>query len=250
MAILRPQIFDIMKYIITLLLLVFFALTAESQVWFDAGVKGAFGPTMMLDNNVFDDGNYKHKLSTGHAIGGRLGVNLGYHAGFSLEYNAATGKQDFNLDGDLFNSFKWKHSDILLLFRYSGNGAYVEIGGEYSIMGDVTLTKFRGSQEFEEDVSDKFADNYKSGVFGFGSYLMGGDLFTVNLGIRLHFAIDDMVNDAGKELDYPFVDYQASYDPSRKTVATAAQLQAEFNYAWGRFAKTACSDRWRLFLFQ
>ena len=240
-----------MKFILTLLFGAFLTLSATSQVWFDAGVKGAYGPTMMLNKNVFDDGDYKHKLSAGHSIGGRLGVNFGYHAGFSLEYNASRGKQDFDLNADLFNSFKWKHNDLLLLFRYSGNGAYVELGGEYSIMGDVTVTRYRSGTITDVDVSDKFAENYKSGVFGFGSYLMGGDLFTVNLGIRLHFALDDMINESGRELQYPFVDHQpGQFDPTRKTLATAAQLQLELNYAWGRFAKTACSDRWRLFLFQ
>lgn len=240
-----------MRYILTLFFMVSFLFAAKSQVWFDAGVKAAYGPTFMLDKNVFDDGDYKHKLSTGHAFGGRLGVNFGYHAGVSLEYSAATSKQDFHLNGNPYNSFKWKHSDILLLFRWSGNGAYVELGGKYSDMGDVTLTKTRTTGETESDVSQFFAKNYKSGVFGFGSYLLGGDLFTMNLGIRLHFAIDDMVNETGKEGTYPIVDHIApSYDRSKKTLATAAQLQAEFNYAWGRFAKHACSDRWRLFLFQ
>ena len=239
-----------MKYILTFLFVATLALSVHSQVWFDAGIKGAYGPTMMLDKNVFDDGNYKHKLTTGHAIGGRLGVNFGYHAGVSLEYMAATSKQDFELGGSLYNTFKWKHNDMLLMFRYSGNGAYVELGGKYSNMGDVILERTRANTVPDEDVSDKFQKNYKSGVFGFGSYLMGGDLFTVNLGIRLHFAIDDMVNETGEELLYPFVDHQASYDPSVKTLATAAQLQLEANYAWGRFAKAACQDRWRLFLFQ
>lgn len=236
-----------MKYFLSLILIATVVFSAQSQVWFDAGVKAAFGPTLMYDQNVFDDGHYKHKLTMGNSFGGRLGVNFGYHAGTSLEYQVSTGRQDFELNGDLHNSFKWKHNDILLMFRYSGNGAYVEIGGEYSIMGDVTLT--RHTLNTTEDVSDKFAKNYKSGVFGFGSYLLGGDLITLNLGIRLHYAFDDMVNEFGKENDFPFVD-QVLRDPSKKTLATAAQLQAELNYAWGRFAKTACSERWRLFLFQ
>jgi len=236
-----------MRHILSFIIFASIAFSAQSQVWFDAGVKAAVGPTFMWDQNVFDDAHYKHKLTMGNSFGGRLGVNFGYHAGASLEYNASTGKQTFELNGDPQNTFKWKHNDILVLFRYSGNGAYVEIGGEYSIMGDVILE--RHNLNTEEEVSDKFAKNYKSGVFGFGSYLLGGDLITLNLGIRLHYAFDDMVNEQGKEANYPLVD-QVLPDPSKKTLATAAQLQAELNYAWGRFAKTACSERWRLFLFQ
>ncbi len=236
-----------MKYILTLFFVASLAISAQSQLWFDAGIKGAYGPTMMYDKNVFDDGDYKHKLTTGHAIGGRLGINFGYHAGISLEYQSATSNQAFELNGALHNTFKWKHNDILALFRYSGNGAYFEIGGKYSLMGDVNLT--RHTLNTSLDVSDKFNENYKSGVFGFGSYLLGSDLFSLNLGIRIHFSVDDMVNAAGKESNYPFVD-QVLRDPTKKTLATAAQLQAEFNYAWGRFAKAACQDKWRLFLFQ
>jgi len=236
-----------MKYFLTLLLVVTFALAAHSQLWFDAGVKGAYGPTLMLDNNVFDSGTYKHKLTTGHAFGGRLGVNFGYHAGVSLEYSKATSKQDFNYQGGVYNSFKWKHNDILLLFRYSGNGAYAELGGKYSLIKEVDLSRFNPSAT--TDVSDNFAKNYKSGVLGFGSYLMGGGLFTANIGIRMHFAIDDMVSELGKENDYPIVEYTLP-DRSKKTLATAAQLQLELNYAFGRFAKSACHDRWRLLLFQ
>ena len=80
---------------------------------------------------------------------------------------------------------------------------------------------------------------------------MGGGLFTANLGVRFHWSIDDMVNDAGKEARIPFTaEVNESYDPSKKTLATAAQLQLELNYAFGRFAKSACHDKWRLLLFQ
>jgi hypothetical protein len=235
-----------MKYTLTLFFVLSLALSAHSQWWFDAGAKAAFGPTMMYDQNVFDSGTYKHDLSTGSSFGGRLGFNYGYHVGLSLEYSGSTSKQDFNYNSDLYNSFKWKHNDISTMFRYSGNGAYIEVGAKFSSIKEVELDNVINGVS---DVTENFSENYTSGVFGFGSYLAGSELLTLNLGIRLHWAFDDMVNEMGKENDYPIIIYPLP-DPSLKTLATAAQLQFELNYAFGRFAKSACHDRWRLILFQ
>ncbi|MDQ3015949.1 MAG: hypothetical protein M3R25_04395 [Bacteroidota bacterium] len=239
-----------MKYFFTLLVLCTLAVSAQSQIWFEAGVKGAYGPTVLLDKNVFDSGNYKHKISTGHAIGGRLGVNFGYHAGFAVEYLAANSKQEFNLDGRLHTTYKWKHSDLLVLFRYAGNGAYVEVGGKYSNLGDVTRETKPADPDVDGDVSDIFEKNYTSGVLGFGSYLLGNDLLAVNLGIRIHYAFTDIITPAGKDNFYPAASDINNPDPDAKTLAAAAQLQLEVNYAFGRFSKTACHDRWKLILFQ
>lgn len=236
-----------MKQLFTLLVLMTLAVSANSQWWFDAGVKGAYGPTMMYDQNVFDDGDYKHAISTGTSIGGRLGFNYGYHVGLSLEYAGSTSNQDFNYQNqDPFNSFKWKHNDISALFRYSGNGAYIEVGGKYSNVKEVELDNVSNGVS---DATEFFEKNYTSGIFGFGSYLMGSELLTLNLGIRVHWGFTDMVNEAGKEGNYPIV-VENLKDPSKKTLATAAQLQVELNYAFGRFSKTACHDRWKLILFQ
>jgi hypothetical protein len=235
-----------MKYLLTLTFLMSLTLTAQSQWWFDAGVKGSYGPTMMYDQNVFDDGDYKHKISTGTSLGGRLGFNYGYHVGLSLEYAGATSNQEFEYDGDLYNSFKWKHNDISTLFRYSGNGAYIEVGAKFSKIKEVELDNVNDGIS---DATQYFNENYTSGIFGFGSYLLGSELLTLNMGVRLHWGFTDMVNDAGKDAGYPIV-VEALKDPSKKTLATAAQLQLELNYAFGRFSKEACHDRWKLILFQ
>lgn len=235
-----------MRILYTLLLFVLFQVGAKAQLWFDAGIKGAYGPTLMYDKNVFDRSDYKHKLTAGHSFGGRLGVNFGYHAGVSLEYNLASSKQAFNNNDEVFNTFKWKHNDLAALFRWSGSGAYVEAGGKYSIMNEVLLDNVVNG---ESDVTDRFEKNYLSGIFGFGSYIMGSELLSVNLGIRLHWAFTDMVNELGKSQNYPLI-ITSLDDPEKKTLATAAQLQLEINYAFGRFAKEGCHDRRKLIFFQ
>lgn len=241
-----------MRFLLPLLILLVLASPVRSQWWFDIGANGAVGPTLMYDKNVFDDGDYKHKASFGNSFGGRLGFNYGYHVGLSLEYNAAKSNQDFNYNDRDFSSFQWKHSDLAALFRYSGNGAYVEVGGKYSNMKEVTLETVQANPSFAVgDVTDRFSDDYFSGIFGFGSYLMGSDLLTLNIGVRLHWGFADIVNEAGKASpDYYPILVKPLKDPSKKTLATAAQLRFELNYAFGRFSKEACHDRWRLILFQ
>jgi hypothetical protein len=235
-----------MKHLFTLLIFFCLAVPGKSQWWFDAGAKGSFGPTLMYDQNVFDSGSYKHKLTTGYSYGARLGFNHGHHVGFSLEYNLATLKQDFNYQSQVYNKFNVRHNDIVGVFRYSGDGAFVEIGAELANIKKVELDNVDAPGIVE--VTDNFEKNYLSGVLGFGSYLAGNDLLSVNLGIRLHWAFDDMVSATGKANDYPIIVYPLP-DRSQKTLATAAQLQLEINYAFGRFAKTACSERWKLILF-
>jgi hypothetical protein len=240
-----------MKQFLTLLVFVVCTATASAQMWFDAGIKGSIGPTLLYDQNVFDAGLYKHKITTGNSIGGRLGINMGYHAGFSLEYASATSKQQFQYNSDLFNTFKFRHNDFIGVFRYSGNGAYVEVGGKYSSIKDVEVEQADVVQV--ADVTNDFEKNFVSGIFGFGSYIAGDDLLSVNLGIRIHWGFSELKNEAGQENRQPFYNVPPpaeDYDPAKKTSLAAAQLQLEVNYAFGRFAKTACSDRWKLILFQ
>jgi hypothetical protein len=235
-----------MKYLFTFSMFMFLAVSAQGQWWFDAGIKGAWGPTGMSDQNVYDDANYKHKITTGNAFGARLGINTGYHVGLSLEYAGATSNQDFEYNGDVYNSFKWKHNDISTLFRYSGNGAYIELGAKFSNISEVELET---AGVGVSDVTENFVDSYTSGVFGFGSYLLGTELLTLNMGIRVNWAFDDMVSETGKENNYPIV-VEPLKDPSIKTHAASVQLQLELNYAFGRFSKEACHDRWKLILFE
>ena len=235
-----------MKHLFTLMMLMCLGYTAQGQWWFDAGIKGSWGPTGMSDQNVYDDANYKHKISTGTSFGGRVGINTGYHVGLSLEYAGANSNQEFEYNGDVFNSFQWKHSDISTLIRYSGNGAYIEGGAKFSNIKEVELDNVTNGIS---DVSENFVDSYTSVVFGFGSYLLGTELLTLNLGVRGCWAFDDMVSETGKENNYPIV-VEDLKDPTVKTHAASVQLQLELNYAFGRFSKEACHDRWKLILFQ
>jgi hypothetical protein len=235
---------SVMKTITTIFLAVMVT-PLFGQAFFDAGIKGAYGPTLMFNQNVFDDGTYDHVLNSGGAFGAKLGVHWANHHGVTFDYMRASSRQDFDLAANQQHEYIWKHNDLLLMYRYSGNGAYIEIGPKISFVSDVTSRLF-GVEE--PDAAANFVDNYKSVVFGFGSYLLGSDLVTLQAGVRLHWALDDMISEQGMEQGYPAKGKVfASYE---KTKATAAQFSIELNYAFGRFAKASCSHRWRLILFE
>ncbi|MDX1480002.1 MAG: hypothetical protein R3301_19980 [Saprospiraceae bacterium] len=225
------------------------AQSVHAQAWFDLGFKFGVGPTIMYNKNIFDDRDYDHVLTSGTAIGGKLGVNFADHHAFTFDYLSSKSKQNFEYsDGvvnNLRNEFAWDHSDILIMYRYSGYGAFIELGPKFSSVKEVRQS-FLGAPE--GDVSNLFEDNYKSVVFGFGSYLMGSDLLTVQVGVRLHYALDDFISPEGQALNFPTV--ATAYQEYRETRATAVQFGVEINYAFGRFARAACSHRWKLILFE
>ncbi len=234
-----------MKIVLTLVLTAALS-PLFGQIFFDAGIKGGYGPTFLFNQNISDDGKYGYALTSGYTFGGKLGVHFHDHHGFTVDFMGSKSKQNFDLPGNGSHDYDWKHNDLLIMYRYSGNGAYVEIGPEISFLRQVN-SSVNGSPK--QDVSPNFVDNYKLIVFGFGSYLAGTELLSVQAGVRLHWAFDDMVSAQGKENDFPATQtsHFANYTKSH---ATAAQFMVEVNYAFGRFAKASCSQRWRLILFE
>jgi len=215
--------------------------------WFDIGVKAAYGLTMMGNNNVFDDRQIDHRISGGYGFGVNVGVHFGQNSGVLVEYMRSTGTQKFDDESTPTTSlidYKWNSNDVLLLYRFSGNGGYFEIGPKVSFLSDMTLDVEAAT--VPDDVNVYFEDTWFSGVLGFGTYIAGSDVFTIQAGIRLHYQFGDMVNDAGADIGYPVGEI---YDTYKKTYLIMAQAHIEFNYAFGRFAKESCRDRWKLILF-
>lgn len=215
------------------------------QVWFDLGVKGTYGITMMANKNIFDDRDIDHQITGGYGFGVSLGAHFGDHQGVLIEYMRGYGKQNFNEEiGTLqTNNFSWTTNDVLVLYRYTGYGAYFEVGPKVSFVSDV-MNAYHDQPT--TDVSNLFEDTWISGVVGFGSYIAGSELFSLQIGLRLYYQFGDMINAEGRALNLPAY---IEYDTYTKTNLIAAQLHLEFNYAFGRFAKASCNDRWKLIIF-
>ena len=242
-----------MKKIGFICLMLLFAIEGKAQMFFDAGVKTAFGPTVIFNKDIFDSGEYRHNATMGFAYGGKFGVNFNGHNAITLDIMRQKSRQELEFDlgntKSIADLIEWQHTDIMLLYRFSGMGAYIELGPKISNIGKVTHDA--ENMTSIDDATEFYEDRYLSGVFGFGSYLAGSELVTLQLGVRIHFAWDDMVKPSGKELvnNYPTPQFPQQLN-NAKTLATAGMLHLELNYAFGRFAKTECTGRRILILFE
>ena len=218
------------------------------QIWFDVGLKGSWGTSFMINTNIFDDDRIDHRLSPAYSYGASVGVHFDKRNGLVVEYLRSRSNQYFDderagidLTEDVRQS--WITNDVGLYFKHSGYGVYVEIGPKIGFVSDAFVRIDDGE---ELDMTENVSKNLYSGVLGFGTYLLGSDAFTLQLGIRLQYQFNDLAEDGESSL-YPVFEDYADY---KSTNPVHAQLMLEFNYAIGRFAKESCRDRWKLILFQ
>jgi len=234
-----------MKKII-LLSVLFFAINfglKSQQMWFDAGLKGAYGPTMLINKNVMDERNLTQKITTGFGYGGKFAINFGYIHGITFDFMLNTAHQGYDytktnetLDVD------WQTKDIYVLYRLYRTINYMEIGPKFS-----KVSYFRNN---DIDTDGNYVESYPSAVLGFGWYIFGNKSFTATMGLRFEYAFNDILNKTGKENGYPVNPYRTtSYDDYTTTNPFIAQLSFEINWGLGYFAKTACGGRRHFFSF-
>ena len=240
----------ILPVIITLL-----ALQTQAQdMWFEAGIKAGYGPTVLWESNISDSDFHDMNINSGVRYGLNLNVNFDQGGGIILETLITHGKQTFDYDGfgDILagkHTIDWKSTDVFLLYRFVNRGAFIEIGPKMSFMGSVDhdLSNNPTNPFAEIDVESMYTDNYLSGVLGFGGYLFGSREFTVGLGLRFEYAFQNFTSDEGKEAGFPLTSaLDSSYDPGDlRNINVYATL--EIKIPIGRFSKIQCGQRGFLF---
>lgn len=250
-----------MKKLITILTLTLFFQFAHAQqeVWLDIGLKGGYGMSLLYNKNLWDDSGYNHQFSSGNGFGGRFGVNFGYNHGISIEAMSRRLSQDFEYNvadpitgttATYHNDIKWKNIDLYLLYRPSSSRVYMELGPMFSLVRKVEQEDELFIPSGEVNIQDFYAQNYVSGVFGFGGFLVGDDTFSLNFGFRLHYAFQDFVSEQGRasfdtyaSFPTPGLGVNANYDPYKSTNPLYAEVSIELSIGIGRFAKASCSKR-------
>jgi len=235
-----------MKKIILLFSILFtinMSISAQ-EMWFDAGLKGAWGPTLLINKNVMDESYLNQKVSTGYGFGAKAAINFGYIHGITFDFMYNTGHQAYESTNVAYKSVdvKWKTYDIYVLYRMYRTINYLELGAKFS-----KVAEFQNNDVIS---TENYVPNYPSAVLGFGWYIFGNKSFTGTLGLRFEYAFNDIISTTGKRKGYPVNPYKIeSYDKYTTTNPLIAQLSFEINWGLGYFAKTACGGRRHFFSF-
>ena len=225
--------------------LLFLAAGLKAQLWLEIGGKANYGLTGYYNKNIINDRQHDFSLNGGLAYGGVIGLNIGDYHGFNIEGLKATSQQKLSyrdLLADIDNVLQWETFDLYFLYRYySESGAYFEIGPKLSKVKLVEQTL----EKSLSDVKDLYEDQDLSAALGLGGFLAGTDIFTLKLGIRLEYAFQDFVNEAGMDSGHPapYTSY-SSYTPTHPVRAT---IGIELNFGVGGVAQASCGRRRLMF---
>ena len=115
---------------------------------------------------------------------------------------------------------------------------------------DNNITLFVPVRNNNIETTQFYVENYPSAVIGFGWYVFGKEAFTATAGIRVEYALTDVISADGKAAGYPANPVRVTaFDPYETTNPLSAQLVFEINWGIGYFAKTACAGRKHFFSF-
>ena len=214
------------------------------EIWIEASAKGGYGVSFLYNSNIIDDNSYSYKFTPTYGFGAKLAVNFGAYNGLSVEGMYNTLGQDFEYNGvgitGIKNEISWKSIDAYLLYRYTRNRVFIELGPMYSLVQEVNQTD--AGVEFQ-NVENNYEKNYLSGVFGWGGYLTSAETFSLGIGMRFHYGLTDFISSEGQKNGFPNSIKINDYPDYKKTRPAFVQVLLEFNFGIGRFAKAQCSKR-------
>ncbi len=217
-------------------------------LWLDAGVKGSYGPNMMVNTDILNGTNYTPKLNGSYSAGAKFGLNFGEYYALTIDGMYSQFKEQFTYKQDqssspVINEYRWSNIDLYPMFRYNRTINYVEFGPRIAYLQN--MRQANATSSFT-DVTSDFNSTNISAVLGFGWYAAGDDAFTIIVGARLGYQIGEFVSDAGlanNQIKLGIVEGNASTNPA------FVHLVFELNWGLGYYAKTVCGGRARFFRF-
>lgn len=238
-----------MKKLSVLAVAMLFALATKGQLWFDLGIKGGYTPGMSINSNLFNDDAYQLGYDHSYLFGGKIGINFNAEHSITIDglltsignarkVETESISEDFNL--------RLNYLEIPILYRLNKeNGSYAEVGPQIGLL--------QGAAVNGNDVKSQFNNTNFGIAVGTGQYIGGGNLFGLNLGVRIAYMFNDIVgadfqSETGSAVYVPVGDSESfSY---KGTTNFYAGVVAEFNFNFGYFVKgSGCHKNTRFKLF-
>ncbi|MBN8703253.1 MAG: hypothetical protein J0M08_09310 [Bacteroidetes bacterium] len=248
----------IQKLTIAILLTTITISSAQKKIWFDVGVKGGYGVTLITNGNIWNDRNIGNEITPGYCYGGKIGINFNESHEVTIDIMSSSLNQLYKIKTDSLSYNKTvaiSTLNFLLLYRHhAANGSYAEIGPQLSLI-QKTSEKNSIATAFTASPKNYYTSNYYAAVFGFGGSILGTDNATLLLGCRFTYALSDILTSAGGKstnTSYPFNDgtYITTFKSYKPLKPLTAMLVMEFNFDLGYFSKSSCKrGRHKFLLF-
>lgn len=227
-----------------LLAVTFFILTfsANSQLWFDVGLKGGGGSGFLINSHISEDSRLGITPGYNYFYGAKVGFNYGYYVSIATDFTYGTNSFSFLQSGiyDTTKTYKYniKYSsfNIAPLFRFTKEASYIEIGPEFSFTKKPTYTD-EATSSLPIDAAPYINPKLTSLVFGFGGYIMGNEVVALQMGLRVHYTFSNLTSPDYEASRYPLNNYP-DLATGVKTNPFIVQMHMEINFSLGQLARS------------
>lgn len=220
-------------------------LAQRNKAWFELGVKGGGGISVLVNKNVWDDKKTAAPSMSGcFSYGAKLAINMNesHQLAFESMWGSRSQKYEFLIDKVTYDKkLTLGVNDLGVFYRYNGsNGGYVELGGQYTMITKANETTSSGNSEIK-----RYFTNYTSAALGFGGNLIQAGSLTWTMGVRFSYSFTDAISEEGganSSYSYPLNDaiVRKSYPTYKATKPITAQFLTELNFDIGYLSKSNC----------
>ncbi len=240
-----------MRKLLAVLTGIFIFTSSFSQTWFDLGLKGGAGTSILMNQNILEDMDYNHRISPAYCFGAKIGFNLSenHEVTFDIMYNEFNQHFLYNTYDSLNNSSPLLKSKLsyhslsyLLLYRFNKEGRYSEIGASIESILKCSIQDDNSSNL--QITKNDFTKSNPAIVAGFGAYLLGSDNFGITTGLRISYGLSDLISESGKNIQLPNFKSYPNYTASHP-LSIVFIIEANFDFAY--VSKAQCNRRKLIF---
>lgn len=233
----------------TLVAVILFSINANSQLWFDVGLKGGGGTGFLNNKSISADNRLSVSPGYGYFYGAKVGFNWGYYISLATDFTLGKNSFSFN-QSELFGStttykytIDYSTFNITPLFRFTKEASYIELGPEFSFIKKPTISD-EATATVKSDATDLINSKSTNLVFGFGGYIIGNETVALQMGLRLHYNLTNLTSDTWEASRFPLTNYP-DLAGGVSTNPFTIQLHLEINFSLGQIARstTKCGRR-------
>jgi hypothetical protein len=219
----------------------------KSPTWFFLSGGGGFGNAMFFEKHFFEGVEVKASaLNPTYGFYGKFGVMFPFNMGLVYEFSSQTLTQSYDMVSNNPTTLSEEYTDKIVLGT-TGHAILLRAGGVETGYFEIGPKFTTNSKTPDYRGGNMYAERYTTIELGFGGPLYYQEAFDISLGVRLNYALTNIMQDE----HYPYAGplYSTSaYTDLYTTNPLTLQLRLEFHWRIGYF-KTAKCDGHTEFLF-